>query len=454
MQPHNKIESYVDLVCEQIRWKKAHFRVAQEIESHIIDQRDSFMEQGLDEDDATDKAILNTGDAAAIGVQLDRTHRPKPQWGMLTATATLLILGLLAITVIYYNADVSGEINERLFFTGIGIAGMVLAYFADFSLLGKYPKAVYFSIVAVSIIIHCFASIINLRHYAQYIILLFPLALSVVIFTMRNKGYIGLILCDLAFVPFGLIALDIPTRSGFVHFVLAGTILLIAAVWKNYFGIKRIYGFLISLMPAIFFFVRFRMPNYYWHRLMVAFNPEIDPLGSGYFAIMTRELLSGAKWFGQGTIPEEYSYIFSLNNYIRPFNMDSLLVSLIALWGWIAFVAIVAALLLFIVRGFVLCFKQKSTLGFLVSFSIIITFAMQSIFYVLYNLGFQIVAPFSLPLISHGNTATIVNLVLIGFMLSVFRTGDAVSDGEFKTSAKTKFVTWDDGVITIRFKAR
>jgi len=131
---------------------------------------------------------------------------------------------------------------------------------------------------------------------------------------------------------------------------------------------------------------------------------------------------------------------------------DSLLTALIALLGWVSFAVIMGVILFFIIKGFALCFKQKSGLGFWVSFSIMMTFTVQVVGYVAFNLGFQLVAPISLPLISFGNTATILNLVLIGIMLSVFRTGDVAVDGALLRFTRHKIFSWDDGKLTIEFK--
>ena len=57
----------------------------------------------------------------------------------------------------------------------------------------------------------------------------------------------------------------------------------------------------------------------------------------------------------------------------------------------------------------------------------------------------------SLPLISYGNIATIINLSLIGLMLSVFRTGDAAKDKHSEIIRKDSFITWDEGKLTIYF---
>lgn len=451
----DRINEYVNVVCQQIRWKKAHFRVSEEMQNHIIDGRDSYMAQGLDENTATDKALADTGDATVIGAQLDRIHRPKPQWGMFLATSVLLILGLLVRLFVFNDEDSIGLMSIRLLCTGIGVVGMIAAYFTDFTIIGKYPKTIYFGVILISVAMLLFSPMVNGRSfYTQYIILLFPLAFSAIIFATRNKGYLGILLCGLAFVLPGFIALYIPSISGFLHFAIIGATLLGIAIYRKWFGTKRIYSFLLMFAPvallAIVFFIN--MTPYRWNRLAVAFNPSIDPNGAGYMGVMARELLSGATFFGRGNIPNEY--IVGLTEPYPIFSTDLLLTALISLLGWITFVVILSSLLFFIVKGFMRCFRQKSSLGLFVSMAIMMTFCMQVISYIAFNLGFQFASPISLPLISYGNTAMIINLVLIGFMLSVFRTGDIVADGKIRTITKlNRFFCWNDGKLTINFKS-
>lgn len=44
---------YTELVCRQLRWKKARPVIGQEIGTHLCDQRDALMKGGMDEDAAT-----------------------------------------------------------------------------------------------------------------------------------------------------------------------------------------------------------------------------------------------------------------------------------------------------------------------------------------------------------------------------------------------------------------
>ena len=90
MGPFDKIKDYGVTVCNQIRWKRAHPLIEEEIENHIIDQRDAYISDGDDETTATNKAIIQMGDPVEVGIQLDRTHRPKPQKTMIFLTMLLL----------------------------------------------------------------------------------------------------------------------------------------------------------------------------------------------------------------------------------------------------------------------------------------------------------------------------------------------------------------------------
>jgi cell division protein FtsW (lipid II flippase) len=362
--------------------------------------------------------------------------------------------------------------SVRLFYTFIGVAGMLAAYFADFTIFGKYPKAIYVGVIAVSTVLLRFSPSINGRpFYAHYAVLLFPLAFAGIIYASRGKGYIGIIKCGLAFAVPGFIALSVPSVSGFVHFSVAGAALMGVAIAKKWFGTKRAYGFLMMLAPFGLFAIAFlmAMPPYGWGRLAAAFNPYADPYGRGYFGVMVRELLDGAVFFGKGNIPVEY--VVGVTEPHLVFYTDLLLTALIANLGWIAFALVVGAMLFFVGKGFWRCIKQKSSLGLFVSLAVMIMFCLQAASYVVYNLGFLLAAPISLPLISYGNTAMVINLVLIGFMLSVFRTGDVVADGQISSGANdntkdntkdntndntkgSRFVTWVDGKLTLHFKAQ
>ena len=93
MQEHKTIQSFLDVVAEQIRWKRARPVVTAELERHLEDQRDAFAEEGYE--NAEELAVKEMGDPVIVGTELDRVHRPKPQWGIIVLTIALALAGVL-----------------------------------------------------------------------------------------------------------------------------------------------------------------------------------------------------------------------------------------------------------------------------------------------------------------------------------------------------------------------
>lgn len=85
------IDSYLEAVAEQIKWKRARPVVTQELRQHLEDQRDAFAAEGRE--DPEQLAVEEMGDPVDIGAQLDGLHRPRPQWGLLMGTILLALLG-------------------------------------------------------------------------------------------------------------------------------------------------------------------------------------------------------------------------------------------------------------------------------------------------------------------------------------------------------------------------
>jgi len=463
------IEEYVNTVCQQIRWEKAHARVADELANHINDTRDAYLSQDHTEAEATVKAIADTGDAAIVGTQLDRVHRPKPQWSMLGITAVLAILGLVG----YAYLD-NGITAARSIFTGIGVVGLVAAYFADFTWLTKYPKTLLFAVAAFTQIlsfalyirgwgvwgsIHLGAGFTLSRTTLEAVILFFPLALAAIIFYTKGKGYRGLTISALAFILLALIAFGVSV-PGVARFTVIGLAMFGVAIIKDWFGIKKFVAFMLTFgIGTVASMLSFAlMSEWQRERINIFFNPSTAPYTRGFWPLITREIIRDAAWFGQSA-NENLILMFPLPPMLHHYNWRipyySALTVLIGYIGWIAFVVITGVIIFFIAKGILRCYRQKSSLGLLVSSTIMITFAVQAFEYIVYNLGFQMATPISLPLLFSGNAVLVANMVLVGFMLSVFRIGDVVIDEPADKGKKAgKLLNWGDGRLIINFKPR
>jgi len=455
LKQSNKIGDYLNIVCEQIRWKKAHTAISKEIEDHINDQIDAFMTNGLDREEATDRAIKEMGDPVLIGSELDHTYKPKMEWSILILTCIALFVGLAIRVFFTYDSDISFMITKSIISTIIGIGCMFIAYILDFTIIGKYPKTLFFGLVAVTIvIITTISPVVNGKYfYVQFLLLLFPTFFAGIIYSMRNKGYLGIILSYIIMsIPAFIGSMSSNFSSTFLYFLSCIILLTIAGI-KGWFNTKRIYALFVIYIPTIIISILVLLSDilgnsYRVKRLMSFIDPSLDPMGSGYIGTVTRNIIINSKFIGKGSTD------FS-TTWMLPMNTDYLITYLIHRLGWISFIFLMTILLVFIIRSYILCSRQKSILGKLVSTSVLITFTMQVVVYVASNLGFQILSQQTLPLISYGGTATITNMILIGIMLSVFKTSDLVSDSQMKAlSNEHKFLEFTEGKIIINLKFR
>lgn len=451
MQQHIKIKQYLETICDQIRYKKIHTDICEEIENHITDQKEAYKTQGIDDETATLKALEQMGDPVVVGTELDRTHRPKPEWSIILLTFLLLLTGI-CIRLYTYPQDFNGlELFYRqLFFTIVGLGLMALCYHVDFTILGRYPKIIFLLLTAILILLIALSRPVNGRHiYAASLLLLFPTSFAGIVYSMRNKGYSGIIFCGLFFaIPF-VLSLIVPSITSSILLVLSCLTALTIAILKNWFRVKKLYALLLVYLPVIVSMVIVFASGILSKKITLAFTPSIDPLGAGYIANTTKQLLSGAKFFGQGALPEYFQGALAAQ-VLPSINNDFLLTYIIHRFGWIAFIIVTALLAVFIVRAFVLCAKQKSVLALLVSTAITLTFTIQTLIYIVANLGFQLFAPLSLPLISQSSSYLLINMCLVGILFSVFRTGYFIKDKRNSEMAATNsFLRFEEGKLII-----
>ncbi len=460
MQRPDMIAEYLETVRQQIRWKRAQPIVLEEIKDHLTDLKSALLEGGLDEETATEKAVAEMGDPILVGEQLDYVHRPKPDWMLFALAEVMLLLGVVLQCFIDSNLGGAGTSEQLMIWGSIAVIVMVAAYFADFTIVGKYPKLVFSLLCAISVVA-CFltGTIRGTTSYAVYPLLLFPTAFAGLVYSMRNKGYGGLLLCGAAFMVSALLSMIIPNLTVFLLLGVSCLILLTAAVLKGWFNVKKLsalfilYGSIATVLSILYFMIM--DVGYRAERVRAALNPSIDPDGMGYIGSTIQRILSHAQFIGSGMPINDYGVSVNASNLLAArilpeVNTDYLLTYLTYEFGWITLLLIMALFAAFIIRAVMLCSKQKSVLGFLTSTAIISTFGVQWIVYVVSNLGFLLFSPLSLPLLSYGKMALVTNSFLIGFLLSVFRTGELVRDkAETVAGRHDPFIQYDNGRIII-----
>lgn len=462
MQFFNKIQEYSDQVCQQIRWKKAKAMIDVEIKNHLCDQRDAYISHGDNEEIATEKAILQMGDAELIGLELDKTHKPQPQWLM------ILFTGILMITGLCFNAFITSSIPNSISF---GIVHYILAfgifllcYYSDFSIFGKHPKKIYLlTLLFATILVRIPGTTILGKSYFMigglsislaYLCLIFPLAFSLILYSMKNQGLRGIFISGLAYLPLAMILSIIPTASGLLAYTITALIMLCFAICRGWFGVSKKQGLSLVLIPTVSLFSLFIFTISRSSKALAFLNPQEYIQSSGYLYYFIREFRANAVFFGKGGYPAilRDTPLPEITKYLPNISTDYSLIYLTHQFGFVVLFGIITLLLVFSIIGISKALKEKSMLGSLIALTIIITFIVQSVFFIMDNLGYGFVASISLPFVSYGTSSLFINSALVGLMLSVFRTGAIFTDYS-NTKNNTSRCSYEDGKLIITLRA-
>ena len=426
MEKPETIREYLDAVQEQIRWKRARPVVVRELEQHLTDQRDAFLEEGADPETAERMAVEEMGDPVRVGTELDRVHRPKPQWGLLAATLALALLGgFLRVWLTASGAEYYENIDPiRTAISLVMGSGCLLgAYFLDYTWLTRHALGVYIGAVVLGLLSLWLSPMRNnASYYTRYVALLYPTVYAVWLYACRGKRWRGLLLAVFGCVPLAAIGLLAPYLLAVFLLLVTGLVLLLTAAASDWFDVGRgkTAAAVVTAAAAIAGSAAWLAwkEGYGQKRLLMFLHPELDPFGNGYQAMSVRTALSVSQWLGEGSWSEAISsrpYEWSVPDW----NRDFLLTTVVYKLGWLPFLLLVLA-----VAGLVLwllwkCLRQKNQAGRLVALSVIVPLGLQAAFSVMQNLGYLLFSA-SMPLVT-GNLPTVVFMGLIGLAMSAFR---------------------------------
>ncbi len=426
MPERKTIQGYLDEVGAQIRWKRARPVVLRELERHLEDQRDAFASEGREDPEGL--AVAEMGDPVSVGAELDLLHRPRPQWGLLLFTVLFAAAG--AFLRLWLTRDFSAYFAERPARVIVGFALGCLAllggYFLDVGRLGRRPGLVYLGALAVSAVSLAISPGSNgASYYTRYVTLCFPVVYALWLYGWRGKSWRGQALAMLGIVPLAVICMLTPHFFALLLVAAAGFVMLLLAAAWDWFGIGKRKSLILPAAGAAatlaLFLRRIQSSGYFQSRMEVVFHPEVDPLGAGWTAIVTKQALGASRWLGEGDLGGSIEHYEKM---VPDCDQSALLTTLIYRLGWLPFLLVVLALAVLLAWLLFRCVRQKSRLGRLVVLAVGMTLLGEALCSMAWNLGFTFFAA-DFPLVV-GNLHTVLVMGLVGLALSVFR-GDGIA---------------------------
>lgn len=413
MPEYKSADEYISDVQKEIKWKRAKYVATLEIADHITDQCDAYCQRGLDPESAIRQTCIELGDASIVGAELNRLHRPKTNWLLLILTSFILGIGVLA------DFSFSSEsITKSIAVLCIGGAIIALLYWADYTIVLRFPKVFYFSLMFLAIITVIYDARNGLAligySYSFYLLLLFPLVQVAVALQLKNrKSPIGLLILSIyTFIPLILSAL-IASPPTMVYLIISDVVITIYVIRKKWFAVSsaEIIGIICLAAVLVIGLLYTNMWTNMWGHFLTT--------NGDYVSDFTKQELFKIPFMGSVC---EQPVVYSA---ISEYALDRLAFH----FGWIVFIGIGVLFSTLLYLMFRVSIKQVSYFGKLISGMVFILFSLQLVLAFLGNLG-VINATYIMPLpfIASGGIFTLYNLLLIGILMSVSRYEDIAKD--------------------------
>jgi len=345
---------------------------------------------------------------------------------MAGAVFLLLILSLVALYSISLNKTVPdfSNFNKQLIFIGIGLVAFFAASLVDYKWLKFYSWALYGLAAVLLVGVLFFGNVIrgtkgwftfsafNFQpvEFAKLALIIFLSRYFVrgahEIFRFRHILISGFFTGILGV----LVLLQPDFGSALVLFILWFAMLFLI-------GIKRSHLMLLILLVAVllagsWFFI---FQDYQKERILSFFNPSLDPLGRGYNITQAQIAVGSGEIFGRGVgfgpqsqlrfIPESQTdFIFAVLAEELGFLGSSLILGLWCIIFW---------------RMVQLAKKTRDNFALFLVAGTAIVFLIQIFVNIGMTVGVAPVTGISLPFLSYGGSALVINLAMIGILQSV-----------------------------------
>ncbi len=446
--------------AEQLRWKKARPLVEDELLTHLCDQRDTLMAQGMDETIATAESLRLTGDPYEIGTALDRVHRPKTPTALFVLAAVIALSGL-AFTALVSFGDGGIFLTRQCAALLLGTAAMLAAYFLDFTLLGRFPLPLalvfHTALVPLSLLpvggFSLFRTYVSTRLLLRGLPLLLPLMFALLLYALRGWRGWGVFAASVCLAVQLRFCAAIPSLTDLCFSFLCDGALLIFCARSGWFGLGRKLEMLLTILPLAACIVSGLALGALWfsRQFALVLDPYAQIEGRGYRIAMLRELLQNARLIGQGgagTYSGPHLARYGCDGIAS--LQDHAMTLLVHRCGWLALIALAALLSALLIVAFRRCRRQESMLARLVSYSVLLSFGAQSVAYLLCDLTLiPLAGGAAFPLFTFGVRTLLIDMMQLGFLLSTLRTGSVVRDQDVsavqlrpKHRLRVKF-TWE-----------
>lgn len=436
--------NFLNKVCEEIKYKPVRKGISEELKSHIQEIKEEYINKGIPENEAEQKAVSQMGIPEEIGKKLNKIHKPKLDLKLLLLIVILMGFGVF-IVILKQPTMNDNYIGSTIIYMIIGTILSIGIYFFDYKLLKKYSTMIYLiaSILMLLPILHFGFNIRGVYHIQLFGITIFPPTIAVPLYLISfigfiinynksnnfnitilnkeiliNKDMIKIIICSVV----SLILMEyIPSTTNVIILGIAYLIISTVRIIQNkknciknliiLHGIPVFMGLMLMLMLI-------KSP-YRLERIVSSFNPEIDPESSGYVGMLQKEILENAKIIGEANtsaVSNDKSIINVESNYT--------FIYLLGKTGILVACLLVCTIILTSIKLIINAKNIKEQYGKFLIIGLSSLYILQSFATIFMNINMGIQTNVNLPFVTYGGVYFIVSILTIAVIFSVYRKKD------------------------------
>lgn len=427
------IKNFLETICNEIKYKPVKEEISQEIESHIKEIKEDYMDCGMKEQEAEQKAIEQMGNAEEIGKELNKIHKPKLDWKLLTLL--VILIGFGAINAILKQQTTGNPyILKTIIYILIGFILGIGIYFLDYKKIKKYSKLIYI-----------FTSIIMLLPLLSNYNLIIKLPIAIPLYTIAFVGYISdynknklielkidnkrifvinkdlikIIILSINSLIIMLL-LSTPITNAIILELIYLVIITVKIIQENEKYLKKLISIYSGILCLTVLLLCTIIPNEYLSkRLISSFKPELyseEPCG--YTGMIQNEILDNAKLVGEA----DTEAISNVN--IVEEGEHFTFIYLIGKIGILPSMILVSVILFICIKLVINAKSIKDEYGKYLIIGFGTLYIIQSIANILMNINMGVKTSVILPFVSDADIYYVINILCMAVIFSIYRRKD------------------------------
>lgn len=292
---NKKGERFVSEVTNYIKSKEAKDFVATELDFHLKQAKNTWIEKGLSEEVAENKAVEQMGSPIKLGQELNKLHKPKVDWFLLILLVAAMGLGFLPIIAFGHTDDL---LMNKVIFVILGIATAIGMMLLDYRKLERFGWLFYTIGILILLAIKCFPTIsINGEALMKIGPIKIDCLMTIPFFFLAWASFFNN--SRLKFIHLFMLYLFslylFLTTSIMVPIFIYMTMVFVMLWWSK---IGKKTAWLITMLPIFLLIIRdlfswSAVKEYRIARILGFLNPEHDQ-----WYLRLKEAMASAGWFG------------------------------------------------------------------------------------------------------------------------------------------------------------